>query len=64
MLGYERDCDIRAAIGNDAMYYHRDLPGVGFNDEAQTFGYRGVTLLLSQLEKAISEGRQIAEAGG
>lgn len=64
MLGYERDCDIRAAIGNDAMYYHRDLPGVGFNDEAQTFGYRGVTLLLSQLEKAVSEGRQIAEAGG
>ena len=63
MLCYERDCDIRAVIGNDAMYYHRDLPGVGFNDEAQTFGYRGVTLLLSQLDKAIREGRQIAEIG-
>ena len=61
MLTYERDCEIGAVIGNDAMYYHRDLPGVGFNDEAQTFGYRGVTLLLSQLDKAISEGRQIAE---
>lgn len=63
MLCYERDCDIRAVIGNDAMYYHRDVPGVGFNDEAQTFGYRGVTLLLSQLDKAICEGRQIAEIG-
>ena len=62
MLCYERDTDIRAVIGNDAMYYHRDLPGVGFNDEAQTFGYRGVTLLLSMLDKAITEGRQIAEA--
>lgn len=64
MLCYERDCDIRAAIGNDALYYHRDLPGVGFNDEAQTFGYRGLTLLLSQLDRAITENRQIAEADG
>jgi len=62
MLCYERDCTVDAVIGNDAMYYHRDLPGIGWNDEAQTFGYRGVTLLLSQLDRAISENRQIAEA--
>lgn len=63
MLCYERECGIGAVIGNDAMYYHRDLPGIGFNDEAQPFGYRCLTLLLSQLEKAIDEKRQIAEVG-
>ncbi len=63
MMGYERDCEINAVIGNDAMYYHRDLPGVGFNDEAQPFGYRAVELLFEQLDRAVTENRQIAEVG-
>lgn len=53
MMNYERDVKIDAAVGNDAAYYHRDLPSVGFNDEAQPFGYRGVKLLFEQLEKAM-----------
>ncbi|MBR4199943.1 MAG: oxidoreductase [Oscillospiraceae bacterium] len=53
MLGYRRDCELDAALGNDAMYYHRDLPGIGFQDEAQPFGYRGVTLLFERLSAAL-----------
>ena len=56
MLNYRRDCEISAVIGNDAMYYHRDLPGIGFQEEAQPFGYRGVTLLFEGLTAAL-EGR-------
>ena len=37
------------------MYYHRDLPGIGFQEEAQPFGYRGVTLLFEKLGAALSE---------
>ena len=53
MLNYRRTCELDAVIGNDAMYYHRDLPGIGFQEEAQPFGYRGVTLLFEQLEAAL-----------
>ena len=56
MLGYERDCAIDAAIGNDAKYYHKDLPGIGFQEEAQPFGYRGVNLLFDGLDAALTEG--------
>lgn len=53
MMTYECDCEIDAVIGNDAMYYHRNVPGIGFQEEAQPFGYRGVTLLFSALDAAI-----------
>ncbi|MBR6106833.1 MAG: oxidoreductase [Oscillospiraceae bacterium] len=56
MLGYARDCEIDAAIGNDAKYYHKDLPGIGFQEEAQPFGYRGVNLLFDGLDAALTEG--------
>ncbi|MCR5141432.1 MAG: nitrogenase component 1 [Ruminococcus sp.] len=63
MMNYERDIPLDCAVGNDALYYHRDVPGVGFNDEAQPFGYRGIVLLMSELDRAIEENRQIAEVG-
>ena len=53
MMNYERDCQIDVAIGNDAGYYHKDLPKVGFNEEEQPFGYRGVQLLFEKLDKAL-----------
>lgn len=53
MLNYRRETALDAVIGNDAMYYHKDLPGIGFQEEAQPFGYRGVTLLFEQLDKAM-----------
>ncbi len=59
MLGYERDCVIDACIGNDAAYYHKDLPSVGFNDEEQPFGYRGVWLLFDKLEKAMEKHSEV-----
>ena len=55
MLNYRRTCQIDAVIGNDAMYYHKNLPGIGFQEEAQPFGYRGVTLLFEKLDAVLSE---------
>ena len=52
MLHYTRETEIDAAIGNDAAYYHRDLPGVGFQEETQPFGYRGVDMLFERLTEA------------
>ncbi|HAG14197.1 MAG TPA: oxidoreductase, partial [Ruminococcus sp.] len=57
MMQYERDCEIDAVIGNDAMYYHKDLPGIGFQEEAQPFGYRGVDLLFAGLDATLSGGK-------
>lgn len=57
MLNYRRECEIDAVIGNDAMYYHKDVPGIGFQEEAQPFGYRGLILLFSQLDAALQEGK-------
>ena len=53
MLAYRRESEIDAAIGNDAMYYHRDLPGVAFQDERQPFGYQGVRQLFDALTAAM-----------
>ncbi len=55
MLHYHCGTKLDAAIGNDAMYYHKDLPGIGFQDEAQPFGYRGVTLLFEALDAVMRE---------
>lgn len=55
MLTYHRETAIDAVIGNDAMYYHKDLPGIGFQEEEQPFGYRGVTLLFEKLGAALAE---------
>lgn len=55
MLNYHRECELDAVIGNDAMYYHKNVPGIGFQEEAQPFGYRGVELLFTQLDAALRE---------
>ena len=55
MLHYRRTCKIDAVIGNDAMYYHKDIAGIGFQEEEQPFGYRGVKLLFEKLGAALSE---------
>ena len=54
MLQYSRDCEMDAAIGNDAAYYHRDLPGIGFQEETQPFGYCGVKMLFEQLATVLA----------
>lgn len=53
MLYYERETDIDAVIGNDAVYYHQDIAGIDFNEEIQPFGYQGVRLLFEKLDKAM-----------
>lgn len=55
MLNYRCECALDAVIGNDAMYYHKDVRGIGFQEEAQPFGYRGVELLFTQLDAALQE---------
>ncbi|MBR6044254.1 MAG: oxidoreductase [Ruminococcus sp.] len=55
MMNYVPDPSVDAAVGADACYYHAGKPGVEFNGEAQPFGYRGVTMLLEELDRALSE---------
>lgn len=55
MLHYRRTCDLDAVIGNDAMYYHKGIAGIGFQEEEQPFGYRGVTMLFDKLAAALTE---------
>ncbi|MBR3267842.1 MAG: oxidoreductase [Oscillospiraceae bacterium] len=58
MLCYVREPETDAVIGNDAMYYHPDLPGIGFQEEAQPFGYQGVCALFSQLDAALEANKR------
>ncbi|MBP3793733.1 MAG: oxidoreductase [Ruminococcus sp.] len=54
MLDYEpsgKKIDI--CIGNDAGYYHADVPAVDWNEERQPFGYAGVRLLFKKLDEAL-----------
>ncbi len=57
MMNYVPSEDTDAAVGADAVYYHKDKPGADFNGEEQPFGYRGVAMLFEQLDKAIDERR-------
>lgn len=57
MMNYIPAPEVDAAIGADACYYHAGKPGVEFNGEAQPFGYRGVTALFGELDKALQGGR-------
>ncbi len=61
MLNYRRETEIDAVIGNDAMYYHKDLTGIGFQEEEQPFGYRGVMLLFDQLTTAMETTKRKGE---
>ena len=40
-------------IGQDAMYYHPDSPGLRWNGEAQPFGYSGVTALFREISETL-----------
>lgn len=55
MMNYRRLTDIDITVGNDAHYYHQDLPSVDFNDERQPFGYEGVIKLFNELDKALEK---------
>lgn len=62
MMNYQSSGNIDVVIGADAMYYHRDSAGIPFNEEEQPFGYRGLELLFTKLDKALSE--KLKEKGG
>ncbi len=55
MMNYQPSPEVDAVIGADACYYHGDKAGLGFNGEAQPFGYRGVEMLFAGLDRAIDE---------
>ena len=56
MMNYVPSPEVDAVIGADACYYHAGKPGVEFNSEAQPFGYRGITMLFGELDKALDKG--------
>ena len=57
MLDYEPSGKkIDVCIGNDAGYYHSDVPAVDWNEERQPFGYAGVKLLFEKLDEALKGG--------
>ena len=50
MLYYDkREAKIDFAIGQDAMYYHADKPGIKWNSEVRQFGYQAVNDLFSAI---------------
>ena len=54
MLDYEPSGKrIDVCIGNDAGYYHADVPTVDWNEERQPFGYAGLRLLFEKLDRAL-----------
>jgi nitrogenase molybdenum-cofactor synthesis protein NifE len=56
MLYYETShSDADAVIGADAVYYHPDYAGVGWNGERQPFGYAGVKALFEALDAALDK---------
>jgi len=49
-------CDL--CIGKDARYYHPGVPGVDWNGEVQPFGYDGVKRLFTELDAALTAGKE------
>ena len=50
------------ALGQDAMYYHPELPGLRWNGEDQPFGYAGIRGLFRGMTEALAsrdEGRAV-----
>ena len=56
MLSYRKDREkVDAAIGQDAMYYHPDVPGFRWNEEAQPFGHAGIREFFTRLYAQLQE---------
>ena len=49
-------CDL--CIGKDARYYHPGVPGVDWNGEVQPFGYDGVKRLFTEMDAALTAGKE------
>ena len=64
MLSYDRtSAGSSFALGQDAMYYHPELPGLRWNGEAQPFGYAGIRELFRGMTDVLSakeEGKEVA----
>ena len=62
MLSYDkRTAGTDFALGQDAMYYHPELPGLRWNEEVQPFGYAGIRGLFAEMTEILSkyeEGRR------
>lgn len=55
MLSYDRaSAGTDFALGQDAMYYHPDLPGLRWNGEDQPFGYAGIRGLFRGMFQVLS----------
>ena len=53
MISYQETDIPDIIIGQDAMYYHPDSPGLRWNGEAQPFGYSGVTALFREISETL-----------
>ena len=53
MISYKETEKPDFVIGQDAMYYHPDSPGLRWNGEAQPFGYSGVTALFREISETL-----------
>ena len=54
MISYRETEKPDFVIGQDAMYYHPDSPGLRWNGEAQPFGYSGVTALFREISETLN----------
>ena len=54
MLNYDNSSSlVDFAIGQDAMYYHVDKPGIKWNSEVRQFGYQAVNDLLNSITEVM-----------
>ena len=56
MYGETMENTPHAVLGKDAMYYHKNTPGIPWNGEEQFFGYAGVKKLFHALGEALEKG--------
>ncbi len=54
MLNYDnKNARVDFAVGQDAMYYHPDKPGIRWNSEVRQFGYQAVNDLVDAVRKEL-----------
>ena len=55
MVHYDAaDSGVTFAIGEDACWYHPDVPGIGWHDEIQSFGFAAIRALFTAMRQQLT----------
>ena len=59
MVNYEAgDSHVTFALGEDACWYHPDVPGIGWHDEIQPFGFTAIHALLDAMRQKLGSAQR------